>query len=126
MPAIGHFVPLFAASREGQAVELSDWLQALTQAVPMLDDADSDYVMDSALRMVRFKTGGDRWANLFATNGGGIMFEPADVLDTQLMLVFEVLRESLQGFSFDKLLGVTNSDTSTPMPTGIMESRSSI
>lgn len=113
-PALSYFVPLFAASQQGDEVPLGEWIRALMQAIPELSDQDSDYIIDNALAVVRFKSG-DRWASLMAPNGGGLMYEAADQLDTQLRLVFEVLRVSLENFSFAKVLGETS--FATPLPT---------
>lgn len=107
LPAIGEFVNLFTAQQAGIEVPDGEWMGAVARAVPTLSDADSDYVLDNALAFVRFKSG-DRWAPLTASNGSGLMLDAlVDDLATQLRLVFEVLRESLENFSVERLLGST-------------------
>jgi hypothetical protein len=102
MPAATIFMPLIAASQEGQQVAPDAWVAGLQAAAGLISDQDLDYVVDRCLAAVKFQSGSG-WANLTAPNGG-IMFEPADEMDIQLRLVWEVMRTSLANFSFERLL----------------------
>ncbi len=78
---------------------------ALSNTINMLNDDDSDYVIDMCLGVVKFQSPGGGWAPLRAGNGTSrVMFEPADNLAVQMRLLWEVLYENLRNFSLETLL----------------------
>ena len=111
MPVLQGMMPLFAVlenmRNEGGNPDLSginvfDAMSALTNTIGMLTDADADYILDAALACVRWRQG-DRWMPIRAP-GGAFMIGTADEFDVQLRLLWEVLRESLTGFSLANVL----------------------
>lgn len=79
-----------------------DAVAALSNTIGMMSDADSDFILDSALACVRWEQNG-RWIPLFGA-GGTLTNGAADDLAIQLRLLWEVLSTSLANFSFATLL----------------------
>jgi hypothetical protein len=114
-PVMQGMTPLFALANrqtldaEGNVVPdqtqitIFDVLAALSNTINLMSDTDAMFVRDACLDCVRWRQG-DRWQPLRAP-GGVFMLGDADTLDTQLRLMWEVLRESLGNFSLAKLLG---------------------
>jgi len=92
----GNSVPDFSSVTAIEAVA------ALSNTIGMLTDADSDFILDSALSCVRWQQG-DRWIPLLGA-GGTLTNGGADDLAIQLRLLWEVLSQSLANFSFATLL----------------------
>lgn len=111
LPAAGAFVPLMNGGLEGED-PVQFGVMTLARAMPALNPADVDFVIDAALDATKFYSHGG-WAPLRA-NGGGLMCQAADMFDTQIRIVWEVLNESLRNFSFEKL---RLSPTETVIPT---------
>jgi hypothetical protein len=88
-------------------ISIFDALAALSNTLRMIPLSDRDYVVDSALDAVRWKQAG-RWMPLRIN--GALMLQAADRLDVQLRLTWEVLRESLENFSLETLLGSPSSN----------------
>jgi hypothetical protein len=122
-PVIQGMMPLFAnqplvsdatGTLVPAGVSLPQMLAALTNTMGLLTDSDSDYVIDTCLNVVRFRSPGGSWAPLKAANGSGqVMLDQADDLATQMRLVWEVLYENLRNFSLETLLPSTMQATQT-------------
>lgn len=93
------------------SINAIDAVAALSNTIGMMSDADSDYILDSALNCVRWEQNG-RWIPLFGP-GGTLTNIAADDLAVQLRLLWEVLSTSLASFSFATLL------PSQPQPNGM-------
>lgn len=80
-----------------------------------LSDADIDFVMDTCLDVVRYRSG-ERYERLRAPGGVLMLPAAADDLAVQLRLVWEVLVTSLQNFSLATLLPSTAETMLTGLP----------
>lgn len=78
-------------------------LKNVADMVAQMSDADSEYVLNTCLSVVRRKQSGG-WANIQAS-GGGLMFDDID-LQTMMQLAVTVIKENLGNF-FDALPGVS-------------------
>jgi hypothetical protein len=76
--------------------------EALSDTLHRLSHEDMDYVLDAVLDAVRWRQG-QRWMPLRAAGSQALMLQDADRFDTQLTLVWEVLRESVVNFSSENV-----------------------
>lgn len=115
LPALSSIGPLLALkdsatllpSDNGEIAEpLLKAVGGLADAIGAMSDIDADYVMDTCLDAIQFKTAGG-WQRLRASNGA-MMLSSADDLAVQMRLVFEVLMENLGSFSQPLTLAATN------------------
>ena len=87
-------------------------LGPLTEAVAVLSDVDSDYVINACLAGVRRETDGG-FRPMMAN--GAFMFQADDNLATMIALTGHVLAENLSGFLAD-LPGISPSSPVPPRP----------
>jgi hypothetical protein len=91
------------------AITVMQAVGAMAATINQLSDTDADFILDNALNCVAWRQGepppsmNGRWQALRAP-GGAFLLGSADVLDTQLRLLWEVLKESFSSFSIAKLL----------------------
>jgi hypothetical protein len=117
-PIINHLVPLMNGTpmlvNDGTGTMVPSLgnlgivqaIAAISDTIRELPDADADYVIDTCLDAVKFRSG-NSWAPLRAPGsppGGGLMLGSADRFDTQMRLVGEVLWENLSDFSLETVL----------------------
>lgn len=103
LPVAESLIPLLASA--GDSINVFDAMGAMADTVGKLPDDDVDYIIDHCLEAVRIKSGmGLQNVIAMTPQGSRPMFEHVDDMAVQLRLVFEVIRENLQNFSFDLLL----------------------
>jgi hypothetical protein len=129
-PMIKHLTPLFSRANQTLienedgtmvpvvgGISIFEGLSAVSDTIAEISDSDADYVIDTCLDSVKFRSNGG-WAPLKAPgspSGAGIMLPAADDLSTQLRLVWEVLVYNLGNFSLETLL-----PSQTVNPNGLM------
>lgn len=103
LPVAESLIPLLASSSD--TVNVFDAMGAMADTVGRLPDNDVDYVIDHCMEAVKIKSGmGLQNVVAMTPQGARPMFEHLDDMAIQLRLVFEVIKENLQNFSFDLLL----------------------
>jgi len=103
LPVAESLIPLLASS--GDRVNFFDAIGAMADTVGKLPDEEVDYIIDHCMEAVKIKSGmGLHNVVTMTPQGARPMFEEIDDMSIQLRLVFEVIKENLQNFSFDLLL----------------------
>lgn len=72
-------------------------MRPVAEAISKLTDEDTEYVVNTCLRVVQRKEGENAWQPVKVGNGNKLMFEDIG-LDTMLKIVFAVIQENLGNF----------------------------
>lgn len=98
-----------AGAVQGGDKDFGKLLQPITEAIAGISDADSDYILDTCLSVVK-RQQGTAWAAVFVN--GAQMFDDID-LGALLQIAAKVIQENLGGFFQGSAAFLPNTETAT-------------